>query len=268
MNLTNKNYHSVEARMAYMGSSQFKDFMKCEACTLARCKGEVEDKKSVALLVGSYVDAYFSNELKDFIANTPELFKKDGTLKSDFAKADDIIKAIEEDEMLMKYLGGEHQVIMTGEIAGVPFKIKIDSYFPDKAIVDQKVMANMEKVWVDGVGWQNFVNAYGYEIQGAIYREIVRQNTGKTLPFILAVATKEEVCDKALLQIDDIDLDIALEKVKELAPRFQAIKEGKIEPNSCERCNYCKSKKKVTGIKSFHECDPYHEEEDYWQQLC
>lgn len=262
MELTNENYHSVEARMAYMGSSQFKDFMKCESCALVKCKGEVDEKKTTALLVGSYVDAYFSNEMKEFIANTPELFKKDGTLKSDFSKADDIIKSIEEDEMMMKYLGGEHQVIMTGSIAGVPFKIKIDSYFPDKLIVDQKVMASLSPVWDDEERvWKNFVDAFQYQIQGAIYREIVYQNTGKKLPFVLAVATKEEICDKALLQIDDEDLDEALELVKELAPRFQAIKEGKIKPSSCGKCNYCKGNKKVTGIFSYHSLDPYRDED-------
>lgn len=254
MELTKENYHSVEARMAYMGSSSFKEFMKCEACALAKCKGEIDEKKTTALLVGSYVDAFFSNETAEFIKNTPEIFKKDGTLKSDFAKADDIIESIKSDEMMMKYLSGEHQVIMTGTIAGVPFKIKIDSYFPGKAIVDQKIMSSMDKVWMDGE-WKNFVEAFGYQFQGAIYQEIVRQNTGQKLPFILAVATKEEVCSKALLQIDDEDLEAALEVVKEYAPRYQAIKEGKIEPSRCGKCNYCKSTTKVTGIFSYHILD-------------
>jgi len=211
-------------------------------------------------LVGSYVDAYFSNELEQFIKNTPEIFKKDGTLKSDFAQADTIIEKIKSDEMMSKYLGGEHQVIMTGVIAGVKFKIKIDSYFPDKIIVDQKVMASMDEVWVEGKGWINFAEAYGYVIQGAIYREIVRQNTGKVFPFVLAVATKEEVTDMALLRIDDEDLDKALELVKELAPRFDAIKKGEIQPSRCEKCNYCKGTRKVEGIKSYHVLDRNYEE--------
>jgi len=268
MKLTNENYHSVEARMAFMGSSQYKDFTKCQACALAKCKGEIEEKKTTALLVGSYVDAYFSKEMDEFKANTPDIFTKQGTLKSDFIKADDIIKAIEDDSMMMKYLGGQHQVIMTGIIAGVPFKIKIDSYFPGKAIVDQKIMSSMEKVWVEGEGWKNFVYAWGYDIQAYIYQEVVRQNTidsehpnGLIIPFILAVTTKEEVPDKALLQIDQDDIDATGELVKKNAPIFQEIKEGKREPEKCEHCNYCRKMNKVTGIKSFHVCDPYKEQE-------
>ena len=41
----------------------------------------------------------------------------------------------------MEYMSGEKQVIMTGEIEGVPVKIKIDSYHPNKMIVDLKVMS-------------------------------------------------------------------------------------------------------------------------------
>ena len=38
----------------------------------------------------------------------------------------------------------------------------------------------------------HFWKAWGYDIQGAIYQEVVRQNTGILLPFGLAVATKEK----------------------------------------------------------------------------
>ena len=132
MELTNENYHGSEARLEYLGSSQFKDFLKCEKEALARVKGEIEDKTSDALLFGSYVDAYFSNELEDFIPKHPEMFNsKTGELKAPFKNIETVIEAIKNDEMLLKYLSGEHQVIMTGEIAGEKFKIKIDSYFPD-----------------------------------------------------------------------------------------------------------------------------------------
>lgn len=263
MELTNENYHSVEAKKIYMGSSQFKDFLKCEKCALAKIKGEIVEEKTTALLMGSYIDAHFSNEMDDFRHNNPEIFTKNGTLKSDYLKCEEIIKVIEEDEMLMKYLSGEHQVIMTGEISGVPFKIKIDSYHPDKIIVDQKIVKDLELVWDEEEHCKkNFVEYWGYDIQGAIYREIVRQNTGKTLPFVLAVTTKEKTPRKALLRIDDKDLDKALEVVKKLAPRFQKIKNGEIEPNGCDNCDYCLSKKKVTGIFSYHTLDPDYKKEE------
>lgn len=259
-NLTNENYHSQEARVRYMGSSMFKNFLKCEKEALMLIKGEIEEKSSTALLFGGYVDAYFSNELDSFIAAHPDMFTKQGTLKSDFKNAENVIKAIEEDEMLMKYLDGEKQVIMTGEISGVPFKIKMDAYHPNKLIVDQKIMRDLEPVWIEEDGRNvkvDFVYAYRYDIQGAIYQEIERQHhlreTGedRKLPFVLAVTTKEDVPDKLLMKIDQEYLDLALEEVKAKAPRYWAIINGEIEPVGCGHCGACKKDKKVTGVMSY-----------------
>lgn len=264
MELNNQNYHSKEARLEYMGSSQFKDFCKCPKEALAKINGEIEEEKSDALLFGSYVDAYFSDELDEFMsANAEYLYnKKNGELKAAFKNVYDVIGAIESDEKLLKYLKGEHQVIMTGEIAGVKFKIKIDSYFPDKVIVDQKIIRTLDKIWVERDGYNvftDFIDAFGYDIQGAIYQSIVEQNTGKKLPFVLAVATKEDVPDKALIEIDQEYLDAALKKVEELAPKFDAMKKGLIEPYGCGRCSICRNEKKVTGIQSYKKL--YHDDE-------
>ena len=254
--LTNQNYFDVESNQQYMSASQFKDFMKCPVEALAKIKGETQEEPSKAMLVGSYVDAYFSGEMEIFAKANPQIFKKDGTLLKDFENANNIIKAIESDELLMKYLSGKKQVVMTGEIAGVKFKIKVDSLLPN-CIVDQKIMSSIkELVWVEKDGWNgkvDFVEAFGYDIQGAIYQEIVKQNTGNKLPFVLAVTTKEENPDKALIQIDQEYLDRALKLVKELAPHFDAIKKGIIEPRGCGRCPSCRKDLKVTRVVSYQE---------------
>lgn len=268
MELTNENYHSVEARKAYMGSSQFKDFLVCPKQALAKINGELEEKSSEALLFGSYVDAYFSNELNEFVPKHPEMFNaRTGELKSNYANIDKVIQAIETDELMMKYLSGDHQCIMTGIIAGVPFKIKIDSFFKDQVIVDQKVMKDLKPVWIDDEDGHrrlvNFVEAYRYDIQGAIYQEVVRQNTGKKLPFVLAVTTKENAPAKGLFKIDQEDLDKALAEVVEKAPRFQQMKLGLIEPTGCGECEVCRKSQKVTGVRSFHELDPYTYDEEF-----
>jgi len=257
MELTNENYFSVQANKEYMSASQFKDFMKCEKDALAKVNGEIVEKPTTAMLVGSYVDAYFSGELEDFKANNPQIFKKDGTLLKDFEKANDVINAIENDPMLLEYLGGSHQVVMTGEIAGVKFKIKIDSLLQD-IIVDQKIMSsiyNLEWQQDENGRWykSDFVETFGYDIQGAIYQEIVRQNTGKKMPFILAVTTKEENPDKALIQIDQYYLDKALDLVKQLAPHFDLIKQGAVEPKGCGHCATCRKENKVTQVISYKE---------------
>ena len=86
MELTNENYHGIEARKEYMGYSQFKDFLSCEKQALARINGEIEEKSSPALLFGSYVDNYFSKEISmdEFVLQHPEMFTKQGTFKSDY----------------------------------------------------------------------------------------------------------------------------------------------------------------------------------------
>lgn len=254
-NLTSENYHSPEARKHYLGASMFKEFMKCEVMGLAKVNGTIEDKKTTALLVGSYIDAYFSGELDQFKDENPEIFKKDGTLLKDYVQAEEIIKFIEEDELLMKYLGGEHQTIMTGEIEGVPFKIKMDSYHKGKLIVDQKVMKDMEDVWDDkDHKYKDFIEAYGYDIQGAIYQLIESQNSEdhRKLPFVLAVATKEDIPNKELIEIDQYYLDKALDLVKAKAPRFWDIIQGKTTPIGCGKCPACRQIKKLTGVKSYN----------------
>lgn len=256
MELTKENYYSEQANMEYMGATQFKDFQKCEREALAKIMGDVKAKQTTAMLIGSYVDAYFSGELDDFKEKNPQIFKRDGTLLKDFEQANDIIQAIENDPLMMKYLGGEHQVIMTGEISGVKFKIKVDSLLPN-CIVDQKIMSSINDLeWrQDGDGYWHkdvdFVQAFGYDIQGAIYREIVRQNTGKLLPFILAVATKEEGCDRVLLEIDPIFLDNALSLVKHECVRYDMIKKGIIPPTGCENCPTCRKSHVCERVLSY-----------------
>ena len=257
-NLTNENYFSQEANMEYMSASQYKDFKKCEKHALAKIKGEYVEEPSKAMLVGSYVDAYFSNEMEDFKIKNPQIFKKDGTLLKDFEKANEIIAAIESDPMMMKYLDGKKQVVMTGEINGVKFKIKIDSLLPN-AIVDQKIMSSIKELsWVyDEETKRNkqvdFVEAYGYDIQGAIYQEIARQNLGIKLPFILAPTTKEEEPDKALILIDQEYLDRALEEVKSNCKRYDLIKKGLVEPVGCDNCPTCRKEHKCTEVVSYKE---------------
>ena len=258
MELNNQNYFSPEMNKKYMSCSQFKDFMTCENQALAKVEGVLVEEKTDALLFGGYIDAYFSNELDQYLEQygADMINSRTGELKAPFKSIGEVIKAIESDELLLSYLQGQHQVVMVGEIAGVDFKIKVDSLFDDK-IVDQKIMKSIvEPVWVERENKNvktDFIDAYGYDIQGAIYQEIVRQNTGKKLPFIIAATTKEESPDKALIEIDQEYLDEALELVKELAPRFDMIKQGVILPKHCDKCPVCRSEKKLTKVISYKE---------------
>ena len=271
MELTRENYFSQEAQMAYMGSSQFKDFLSCEAAALAKIQGRYKPPASRSMLVGSYVDAWYSGELPDFTERHPDMFKKDRTLKADFLAANAIIDRMQADQLYSLLMSGEKQVIRTGKIAGVPFKIKIDSLldaaacrqiaeefpgaapalgFGDGAIVDQKVMLDLGDVWSDEERRMvPFAQAWGYDIQGAIYQAV----EGHMMPFILAVGTREEPADLAALYIPDDALRAKLYEVEDLAPRFQAIKEGREEPRRCERCPWCRATRTLRTIVDFRE---------------
>lgn len=250
MNLTEENYFSAENNMKYMGCSQYKAFCKCEAAALAELKGEWSRTESDALLQGSYIDAHFEGTLDVFVAKHPEMFKKDGTLKSQFEHLNYIIDRIENQPYMMHLFSGEKQKIMVGEISGVPFKIKIDSFLPHEAIVDGKVMKDFAPIYKDGEGRLPWFEAWGYDIQGAIYREIARQNTDETLPFILNAASKEKEPDLQVVELLPELLDFQLEQVKENAPRFDAIKKGIIEPTRCEQCDYCRHTRTVELMTS------------------
>ena len=145
---------------------------------------------------------------------------------------------------MMHYLSGKHQTIMTGEIEGVPFKIKMDSFDPKEYITDLKYMASLRSPNL----FTPMVEYWGYDLQAACYQEIVYQNTGNRLPFFFDVATKEKPAHLALGQISQWNIDKAMEVVKKHIRRFQAIKEGKVEAERCEDygCEYCTSTKVIT----------------------
>lgn len=247
MNLTNNNYFSTDAQMEYFGVSQFKQFAKCESAALAEIKGEYQREKTTALLVGSYVDAYFEGTLDEFAGANPEIYKRDGSLKSDYIKAEEIISRVERDPLFMEYMSGAKQIIKTADMFGYPWKIKIDSYHHDK-IVDLKVMRDMQDVYESGYGRRSFIEAWGYDIQGAVYQKVEQLATGreKPLPFYLAVATKEKVTDIAVIQIPQPVLDAALKIVESKIDRFALIKQGLVDPIRCETCDYCKETKVLT----------------------
>lgn len=245
MKLTQRNYFSKKMNQHYFSVSQYKSFLKCPACAIAEIKGKYKREQTTALLVGSYIDAYFEGTLDKFIKKNPEMFKKDGTLKAEFVQAEAIIRRLEKDKLFMKYMNGRKQVIMTGEICGVPFKIKIDVLHDDK-IVDLKIVKDFENIRDDEDGWLPWYEYWKYDLQGAAYQEIVRQNVGKKLPFYLNAATKEKVTDLDIIHIPQKMMDFQLEKVKADIVRFDAMKKGIIEADRCGKCEWCKQTKKLT----------------------
>lgn len=242
--LSAENYYSPDAKWIYMSSTQIKSFLDCEARAVAELNGEYVQEQTDALLVGSFVDAHFSGELDKFKEEHPEIFKQRGGLRAEFVQAEQIIRRIESDPLFMLYMEGEKQVIKTGTIAGVPFKIKIDNYMPGKAIVDLKVVKDFKPIYKEGEGRLSFIEAWLYDMQGAIYQAV----EGNSLPFIIAAATKEKVTDLALIQVPQHYLDASLQWLEYELPHIIEVKEGKAPPRRCEKCDYCKQTKRLTHV--------------------
>ena len=239
MRLTSKNYFSEKASKEYMSASQFKSFTKCEARALAELNGETDETESQALFLGSLVDELLTGTKKSqekFIAdNYSKLYKKNGEPYADVAKAFNAVEEVKRQPLMMKYLSGKKQKIMTGTIGGVDFKIKMDSYKPHEFIADLKYLASLKSPNL----FDNVVKYWGYDISMAIYQEIVFQNTGERLPIFLVIITKEAVPRKTVCEIKQWNLDEALELVKRKLPRIMAVKNGEVEPERCNCCDYC-----------------------------
>lgn len=247
MILAADNYYSEEANRQYMSVSQFKDFngtygkVACEFEAMEKLTGRWKPEPSTALLVGSYVDAYVEGTLDDFKSRNTDILTAKGELKAPYKKAEEIIARIERDKYFMKYLSGEKQTIMTAELFGCEWKIKIDSYIPGKVIVDLKVMASITDLkWVKDIGYLDFVRYWGYDLQGAIYQKIVEINTGKRLPFFIAAVTKEVEPDIRIIQVTQNYLDEALTVIESNIRRVLSVKNGEVEPDRCDLCDCCK----------------------------
>lgn len=254
MIITAENYHGREASEEYLGVSQYKDFCGCmgkpgcESMALAKISGKWEQELTPSLLVGSYCDSHFEGTLNTFKAQHPDLFTKSGNLKSEYKQAEEIIQRIERDNYFMACMSGQKQVIMTADLFGAKWKIKIDSYHPGKAIVDLKIMKSIrDSFWVKDAGKMSFVEYWGYDIQAAIYQEVVRINTGERLPFLLAVASKEKFTDIEVIGFSEKNLSDVLIEVEGNIQRILNLKSGIVSSDRCGVCDYCKFTKVLTG---------------------
>jgi len=257
MILTEENYYSPEADIEYCSASQFKSFFwtqgmeGCEAKTMAKIKGYWKEEPSTAMILGSYIDAHFEGTLDVFKAKHPEIYTKKGELLAAFKDAEKMIGRCEKDEYFMKFMSGLKQKIFTANIFGINWKCKLDSYLPGIAIVDLKSTRSIvDKSWnIDYTKKISFVEAYGYDIQLALYQKIVAQNYKVNLPCYIAAVSKESEPDIEIIAFEQETLDLAMGHVESMASRLIDLKSGKEQPKRCEKCDYCRASKKLTKPK-------------------
>lgn len=258
MKLNRRNYYSNRANWQFQSATWFKKFMICEAEALAELKGEWEpDEDNTALLVGNYLHSYFESPYVHgaFKRRHPEIISTRGStkgqLKKDYQVADQMIETLKSDPAFAKYYQGDKEVIVTGTIGGVEWMGKLDC-FPNnrKSFIDLKTTQSItKKVWVeDNREYGNFIEAYRYPLQMAVYQELIRQQYDVTAVPIIAAVSKQDPPDHALVKIPQDLLDYWLDKIETLQPRIEAVKNGETKPTRCEHCAYCRATKRLTGI--------------------
>lgn len=252
IDLDSSNYHSLEADRQYMSVSLFKLFDECESQAMAYLNGKHEKETTGAMLVGSYTHAAFESEevFERFIQeHNSVIFKKNGAKYADYEKADLMIETIKNDKLAMFALDGEKEIIFTGRLYGMDWKIKVDNVCHDRKLFsDLKTTRSLyTRGWRDKYGgWVSFIEQWDYVLQMAIYKEIISQNTGRDYePYIVAV-TKESTPDKAVIEFAKSRFDFEYEYAEMKMQRILEVLNKEVDPAGCDRCDYCKSIKQLT----------------------
>ena len=275
------NYYDVKN---VLSASTIKAFENCEAAALASYIGDYARPFTTALLVGGYIDAALDSdaELDKFCAAHPEILNsRTGALKADYARAAEIVERCKYDPLFRALTidvpSDGHQYIVLGNIGvtasgePIPCKGKLDfllmpeylfrlaeqfpawsDYFRDCAemgglIVDLKSAANTDEQWDPDMGCRiPWAQAWHYDRQLAVYRELYRQMTGLTLPVLVMVCTKEPSPSLLPLTIDPGTLDEGLAEATAMAPRvWHLMQSAEPDPRRCEKCAYCRMTRRL-----------------------
>lgn len=259
MDLLGEDYYSAASARQYWSISQYKRFRECEARALAELEGEWEDQRdNTALLVGNMVHSYFESPEahKKFMGENADAMiskagKTKGQLKSDFLVGQRMIERLEADEQFMEYYVGQKEVAVTGEIEGVEFKGKIDCLNVEKGyFVDIKTTKSDidSMVWVqDEASGRNiqvrWFEAWGYVLQMAAYKKMLKEQYGKEFTPVIYAVTKESTPDtRAIVFQSQEKLDYELSELSMLIKHLDDVKKGKEEAKPCGHCEYCKTK--------------------------
>ncbi len=286
MELTRDNYYTPEADREYMSCSQYQSFCECEAKAMAKIEGRWTDPDKEAFLVGNYFHTFFEGPEahEQFIQeNFDKIFKAkvikgkkgepDQTVVTGkyapYEQADKMIEVAQNDPLIKSLidLPGENEKIMTGELWGVPWRIRLDKYVPDgRMIIDWKTVANISELkWSEAMHEKvTFIDAYGYMMRAAVYTEIEKQNahSSEDAPFIIVAISKQDYPDKEALYLNHRQrYDYELEQIKKRLGMIQMIKAGRIKPKRCGCCDYCRATKVLSAIRPYYTLMPDFREE-------
>ena len=257
MLLTSENYFSIEADQEYMSVSQYKNFRTCSLKAMHDLEIPDTTYKS-SFLEGHFFEELVAGDPKLFMAQHPEMISSRGStagkLKAEFQKVLNAAEKFNNQKFFRNIIDKcEKQVILTGIINDVPVKCCLDLFYRDTcSIYDIKYMKDFNEQWnKEEKRYIPWYYHWGYVLQLAVYREIVKQNFNKEPEEIgLLSASKEEVTDLQAIKFNTDLLDLELEEFKNNIKYYDNIKKGLEKPNACGICNYCKS---IKEIKEFEE---------------
>lgn len=245
-------------------NSQYKRFLECEARAMAIQRKEWEEKPSAALTFGKYFHSYFeSREAFDQFKseNVKEIFTQKGELRAEFKVAEPMFKKIEGDPMGAEFIKGLHEVDIDGDINGVPWRGKIDVLSMEKHFfVDLKAVADLyagewKAVKDEHGNYRNrkvsFIEAYEYHRQMAIYRHLLFQRTGEEFAPVMLTVSKQEYPAIELIGFNNFSrLDMEIAEIKDVQDRLVQVKSGKLPPERCGMCDYCRFTKQISEMIS------------------
>lgn len=267
--LTEENYYEDKT---WLSNSRMKQYLTCEARALAINEGRWEDKRDKkALIFGNYVHSRFESleaheKFKE--ENKSALFssRKPYGLLKDFELAEEVINALDSDEGFKRLYDGfsdddvRKEMIVTGFVEGVPVKGKVDSINLSRGyFVDLKTMKSIyAEEWNPELKMRvpaavNNILNFGYHGQLALYRELLKQMTGKDFRPLIVAVSKEAVPDKEILKIDEEWLEEGLERIKSEIVEVWNVIQGKRKPKKCGHCDYCRSLKKLDAVVSLND---------------
>lgn len=275
--LTSENYYSNAADLDYMSCSQYQSFLTCEAATMAKLHGLFTPSASEALTVGNYfhtalesdaAHAAFCDSHFGDIYKTKE-DKKTGEIiavgkYAPYAKADDMLKTAKSDPLIKEIIDapGQNEVIMTGKLFDMPWKIRLDKYMPDiRTIIDWKTAADLNRAEYNPAtaAKESFLESLGYLMRAAVYSEIEKQNARSSddPTFIIVAISKQDPPDKGVYLLNHRQrYDYELELVKQNMERIRRVKSGQVKPRRCGRCEYCRATKQLTKIVPYYILTP------------
>ena len=218
------------------------------------------------MLVGNYLHSHFESPKaheKFLQAHKKDIYAYGNPakgVKKAYRQADDMIHTLESDSNFQRIYQGDKEVIVTGTLFGVKWRGKIDCLnLHRKLFLDLKTVDDIHKKhWSDNdKQYVSFAIARGYDMQMAVYKELIKQTFGVDCEPLIIAVSKQDVPDKGIFSIPDDLMDYQLTRIQQDQPHIEAVKAGKERPIACGHCAYCRSQKQLSTVIDIDEIPLY-----------